>query len=93
MTFVAKLPQIDDLFMTLMDSCNKIQHATTKIKHIYHSGKFLLPWSCKNSSLTLSNMGKGRFTLAYMSHDHLHGSHVGLPMVERVKTSKLANTG
>ena len=30
-------------------------------------------------------MAQGRFTLAYMSHDHLHGSHAGLPMIERVK--------
>ena len=29
-------------------------------------------------------MAQGRFTLTYMSHDHLHGSHAGLPMVERV---------
>jgi len=29
-------------------------------------------------------MAQGRFALAYMSHDHLYGSHVGLPMVERV---------
>ena len=29
-------------------------------------------------------MAQGIFTLAYMSHDHLHGSHAGLPMVERV---------
>ena len=33
--------------------------------------------------LTLSNMAQGIFTLAYMSHDHLHGSHAGLPMIER----------
>ena len=32
-------------------------------------------------------MAQGIFTLAYMSHDHLHGSHAGLPMVERVKTT------
>ena len=37
--------------------------------------------------LTLSNMAQGRFALVYMSHDHLHGSHTGLPMVERVKVS------
>ena len=30
-------------------------------------------------------MAQGRFTLAYMSDDHLHGLHAGLPMVERVK--------
>ena len=29
--------------------------------------------------LTLIQPGKGRFTLAYMSHDYLHGSHAGLP--------------
>ena len=29
-------------------------------------------------------MTQGRFTLAYISHDHLHGSHTGLPMIERV---------
>ena len=29
-------------------------------------------------------MAQGRFALAYMTHDHLHGSHTGLPMVERV---------
>jgi len=39
--------------------------------------------------LTLSNMAQGIFTLAYMSHDHLHGSHAGLPMVERVKVTVL----
>ena len=37
-----------------------------------------------SASLTLSNMAQGIFTLAYMSHDHLHGSHAGLPMIERV---------
>ena len=37
----------------------------------------------KHLLLTLIQPGKGRFTLAYMSHDHLHGSHVGLPMIER----------
>ena len=36
-------------------------------------------------ALTLSNMAQGIFTLANMSHDHLHGSHAALPMVERVK--------
>ena len=35
--------------------------------------------------LTPSIMAQGRFTLAYMSHDHLHGSHAGLIMIERVK--------
>ena len=36
-------------------------------------------------------MAQGRFSLAYMSHDHLHGSHTGLPMVERVKNLKVWN--
>ena len=36
--------------------------------------------------LTLIQPGKGRFTLAYMSHDYLHGSHAGLPGWIRVKT-------
>ena len=36
--------------------------------------------------LTLIQPGKGRFTLAYMSHDYLHGSHAGLPGLIRVKT-------
>ena len=35
--------------------------------------------------LTLIQPGKGRFTLAYMSHDYLHGSHAGLPGWIRVK--------
>ena len=39
--------------------------------------------------LTLSNMAQGRFTLAHMSHDHLHGSHTGLPTIERVKIALL----
>ena len=34
--------------------------------------------------LTLIQPGKGRFTLAYMSHDYLHGSHAGLPGWMRV---------
>ena len=29
-------------------------------------------------------MAQGRFTLASMSHDHLHGLRSGLPMIERV---------
>ena len=34
-------------------------------------------------------MAQGRFTLAYVSHDHHHGSHTGLPMVGRVKTGNI----
>ena len=34
---------------------------------------------CHEHILTLIQPGKGRFTLAYMSHDYLHGSHAGLP--------------
>ena len=37
--------------------------------------------------LTLIQPGKGRYTLAYMSHDYLHGSHAGLPVWIRVKTN------
>ena len=42
-----------------------------------------------SQNLTLSNMAKGRFTLAYMSHDYLHGSHAGLPGWIRVNQPKL----
>ena len=40
-------------------------------------------------SLTLIQPGKGRFTLAYMSPDYLHGSHAGLPGWIRVKVLKI----
>jgi len=32
-------------------------------------------------------MAQGENTLAYMSRDNLHGSHAGLPMIERVNDS------
>jgi len=44
--------------------------------------KFLMK---NKQQLTLIQPGKGRFTLAYMSHDYLHGSHAGLPGWIRVK--------
>ena len=44
-------------------------------------------WVSLMSSLTLIQPGKGRFTLAYMSHDYLHGSHTGLPGWIRVNNT------
>ena len=41
----------------------------------------------KADTLTLIQPGKGRFTLAYMSHDYLHGSHAGLPSWIRVNNA------
>ena len=41
---------------------------------------------------TLIQPGKGRFTLAYMSHDYLHGLHAGLPGWIRVKRLGPSNT-
>ena len=37
--------------------------------------------------LTPIQPGKGRFTLTYMSHDYLNGSHAGLPGWMRVKST------
>ena len=44
----------------------------------------------KTPFLTLIQPGKGRFTLACMSPDYLHGSHSGLPGWMRVNNRKKA---
>ena len=47
--------------------------------------------SASLSTLTLIQPGKGRFALAYMSPDYLHGSHAGLPGWIRVKVINYEN--
>ena len=39
------------------------------------------------SILTLTQPGKGRFTLTYMAIGYLHAVHTGLPSLIRVKIS------
>ena len=50
-----------------------LKHSLLRSKQSFFAKAFSI------NCLTLIQPGKGRFTLAYMSHDYLHGSHAGLP--------------
>ena len=85
-TFRKKSLRLNMRRSTVKIKCAKNLHYCVNQPYWLKKNPSLL--SVKESSLTLIQPGKGRFTLAYMSHDYLHGSHAGLPGWIRVKTLK-----